>query len=106
MTWSTLEAHANNLGFEVAFNTRHCDGGGFMADLTPPKGDDWQLIGSYAHMAGLWVKPSNDTARKIPTPTVHKLILDSDPFVETTGTFDHHSLAANARYLLALQSQE
>ena len=106
MTWSTLEAHAQRLGFEVAFNTRPCDGGGFMADLTPPQGNDWQLIGSYAQMAGLWVKPNTDTARKISTPAVHKLILDSDPFVETTGTFDHDSLAANARFLLALQSQE
>jgi hypothetical protein len=106
MTWSTLEAHAQRLGFEVAFNTKPCDGGGFMADLTPPKGNDWQWIGSYAQMAGLWVKPSTDTARKISTSAVNKLMLDSDPFVETPGTFDDDALAADARFLLAIQNQE
>ena len=104
MTWSTLETHAQRLGFEVAFNTKHCDGGGFTPDLTPPKGADWLLIGNYARIAGFWVKPLTDSARNQPPPDVEKLMLDSDPFLETTGTFDDDTLAANARFLIALQS--
>jgi len=106
MTWTMLQTHAQSCGFEVAFNTKCCDGGGFSPDLTPPKGSEWMLIGNYARIAGLWVKPLTDTARRLSTPDVHKLMLDGDLFVETAGTYDDDALAANARFLLAIQNHE
>ena len=48
MTWSTLQDKARAMGFELACHEN--------ARLTPPGGDAWFRVGSYAHGAPLWAQ--------------------------------------------------
>ncbi|CAG4883133.1 protein of unknown function [Georgfuchsia toluolica] len=103
MSWDTLQAHALSMGFEVAFRTRRDQGGGFMPDLTPPKGRGWIFVGSYENAAGFWVKPLTDGTRKLHSNFIRKLMLDCDPFIGTFGDDDVDYFNSHARLLVALQ---
>jgi len=105
MSWDSLQVHVEKMGFEIALRTCRCDGGGFMPDLTPPNGEGWLLVGNYEHIAGFWVKPLTDTARKLPGTVVRRLMADGDPFVEAMGDYDADFFAANAPFLAALKNQ-
>lgn len=107
MSWHSLRTNAERMGFEISLRTRRGDDGGFMPDLTPPNGDDgWLFIGNYEHVAGFWVKPLTDVARRIPGTEVRRLMADVDPFVEEIGDYDADFFAANAPFLAALKNLE
>lgn len=103
MSWNTLRAHAKRMGFEVVFSIRRDEAGGFVPELTPPEGSGWVLVGSYEHIAGLWVKPVTNTARKLTSDMVRRLMAEGDPFVEEIGDYDVDFFNANAPFLTALQ---
>lgn len=106
MSWNSLRTHAERMGFEIAFRTRRADDGSFMPDLTPPGDDGWLLIGNYEHVAGFWVKPLTETARRLPGTDVRRLMEEGDPFVESTGDYDADFFAANEPFRAALRNLE
>jgi hypothetical protein len=106
MSWSSLQTHAEEMGFEIALRTRHAEGGGFVPDITSPGGEGWLLIGNYEHVAGFWVKPLTDSARKMPGAAVRRLMAEGDPFVEEVGEYDAEFFAANEPLLAALRNLE
>lgn len=103
MSWDTLQARAQSMGFEIAFRTRRDQGGGFMPDLTPPKGKGWIFVGSYDNTAGFWVRPLTDDTCKLNGNLIRKLMLDCDPFIGTFGDDDVDYFNSQARLLVALQ---
>lgn len=74
-----------------------------MPDLTPPKGGGWVLVGNYEHIAGFWVKPLTDNARRLDGRLVRKLMAEGDPFAEAVGDYDDDFFDANAPFMAALQ---
>ena len=98
MTWSTLHQNAQQLGFNLSFRTRATSGGGYLPDMTTPPeaGGPWLCVGSYEHVAALWLHPMTEEARGLTAERVATLLEDCDPFVETVGDYDAEFFAACA----------
>lgn len=103
MSWNTLQAQVQGMGFGVAFRTQWNGQGGLMPDLAPPTGGGWLLVGCYDNVAAFWVKPLTDSTRKLNASLVRKLMADCDPFIGTLGGYEADFSDANA--LLPADSQ-
>ena len=97
MTWSTLRQRAQQLGFDLSYRSSAATGGGYLPDMTPPDaGGPWLCVGSYEHVAALWLHPMTDEARGLSRERVTTLLEDCDPFVETVADYDAEFFAACA----------
>lgn len=98
MTWSTLRQRAQQLGFNLSYRSRAASGGGYLPDMaTPPEsGGPWMCVGSYEHVAALWLLPLTDEAKALTAKRVTALLEDCDPFVETVCDYDADFFAACA----------
>ena len=94
MSWNTLSKRAQQLGFKLSYRTRT----DYQPDMaTPPEADgSWLCLGSYEHVAGLWLAPLTDEARRLPREHIRSLLEDCDPFIETVGDYDSDFFAASA----------
>ena len=97
MSWNTLSKRAQQLGFKLSYRSRN-DGGTYLPEMaTPPESEGpWLCLGSYEHVAGLWLAPVTDEARRLPRERVLSLLEDCDPFIETVGDYDSEFFAASA----------
>lgn len=96
MTWITLRQRVQQLGFNLSYRTRPAPGGGYMPELALPPEEEgpWLCIGSYEHVAALWLHPMTLEARGLTTERVTTLLEDCDPFVEPIGNYDKEFFAA------------
>ena len=106
MSWTTLQQHAQELGFDVAFRVRPGEDGGLVPDFTCPLDKDWQLIGNYEHAAGVWVHPRTEAARRLPLRRVAAMIADCDRFMEPLADYDADFFAAGAPGRAAAQNPD
>lgn len=98
MTWITLRLQARQLGFDLSFRTRPVPGGGYMPELASPpeEAGPWLCVGSYEHMAALWLHPMTEEARGLSRERLTMLLEDCDPFVQPVGDYDQDFFAACA----------
>ena len=107
MTWSTLRNRAQALGFDVAYQTTASDGGGYQPEISqPPAGRDWQCVGTYERVAGLWVRPLTEAARRMECRRVATLLEDCDRFVEPMSDCEGELLAACAAQRVVIDHPE
>ncbi len=88
MTWKTLQAKVQELGFDLAFHSRRNDAGGYIPDLSPPNGVGWVYVGNFDNIAGLWIKPLSESSRKLSSSMVRTIIAELDPFIGTVGDYN------------------
>jgi len=98
MSWNTLSERAQQLGFKLSYRTRAAAGGGYLPEMaTPPETDGpWLCLGSYEHIAGLWLSPVTDEARSLSRERLATLMEDCHPFIGTVGDYDTEFFAAGA----------
>jgi len=98
MTWSTLRHSAQQLGFNLSYRSRAASGGGYLPDMaTPPEvGGPWLCVGSYEHVAALWLHPLTEEAKALTAERAATLFEGCDPFIETVGDYDAEFFAACA----------
>lgn len=98
MSWSRLRQRAQQLGFDLAFRSHHHDGGGYHPDLTSPPREEgpWLCVGSYEHVAGVWVQPITESARRLTPEWVSAAIARLDHFV---APIHHYDAEFSADYL-------
>ena len=106
MSWNTLQIKAEKLGYQIDFRTQCSEQGGYMPDLTPPRGRGWVLVGNYDHIAGFWVNPLANGKVKLNRNQVRKLLTECDPFVETAAEYNKDFLQVQASYLATMSSLE
>jgi len=108
MTWTALHHKAHELGFELACHTRSAEGGGYVAELSAPPGQDrcWVCVGSYGEAAGLWAQPLTPQARALPAQRVAAMISGCCQYVGTLGEYDDEFHAAMAPLLAAASHPE
>ncbi len=96
MTWITLRQQARQLGFDLSYRSLPAPGGGYIPELTSPPENEgpWLCVGSYEHVAALWLHPVTDEARCLSHESVTALLENCDPFVESVGNYDTDFFAA------------
>lgn len=98
MTWSTLQDKARAMGFELACHEN--------ARLTPPGGDAWFRVGSFAHGAPLWAQATTAQARALSPSRAAAMLSTCSDHVETMGDYDEDFHAALAPVRAALDNPD
>ncbi len=95
MTWSTLRHRAEAIGFFLTYRSAATPGGGYAPDIaSPPPGSDWQCVGVYGQLAGLWVHPVTPAARQMSRDLLTTMLGNCDRYVEPLPNLDAELLAA------------
>lgn len=103
MTWTDLHHRAQQLGFELACNSRADEGGGCIPEvsLPPERGRAWMCVGSYGETAGLWAQALTPQARTLPVARVAAMISGCCQHVGTLADYDDEFQASMAPLLAA-----
>lgn len=91
MSWSALRHRARQMGFDVAYRSRHVEGGGYQPDFATPPAEEgpWICVGSYEQTAGVWVQPITEAARELAPERVSAAIAGCDPFIALVHDYHH-----------------